>query len=318
MVGIVISLLHRAGLRRHDRASRADPDAVEPRRLHGARRGVRPSVGIVRPRQPASGRRTPDGPPPRAPSAGSSTAPTGSPAARARCRSRTAWSSTCSTPSIAVRHRRADRPPARLLHRAHRPGPSVRHRLHRLDARAADAGPAVLPADGLRLLPVLRHGPIVGATIAFVILAIPSMLAGAYSGLESVDRQTIDAARANGMTEWQILTQVEIPLGAAAHRRRDPGGRAAGDRHRHHRVVRRPRRAGPHHHQRHRAQRLRPDPGRRPPGHHPRPRWSTALFALIQRAHGHPRARRHSPATARRTLRRPARPLARENARDER
>jgi osmoprotectant transport system permease protein len=38
------------------------------------------------------------------------------------------------------------------------------------------------------------------------------MLAGAYSGLESVDRQVIDAARANGMTEWQILMQVEIPL----------------------------------------------------------------------------------------------------------
>jgi osmoprotectant transport system permease protein len=54
---------------------------------------------------------------------------------------------------------------------------------------------------------------IVGATISFVILAIPSMLAGAYSGLESVDRGTIDSARANGMTEWQILTQVEIPLG---------------------------------------------------------------------------------------------------------
>jgi osmoprotectant transport system permease protein len=55
--------------------------------------------------------------------------------------------------------------------------------------------------------------PIVGATISFIVLAIPSMLAGAYSGLESVDRGTIDAARANGMTEWQILTQVEIPLG---------------------------------------------------------------------------------------------------------
>jgi osmoprotectant transport system permease protein len=54
--------------------------------------------------------------------------------------------------------------------------------------------------------------PIVGATISFVILAIPSMPAGAYSGLESVDRSTIDSARANGMTEWQILTQVEIPL----------------------------------------------------------------------------------------------------------
>ncbi len=55
--------------------------------------------------------------------------------------------------------------------------------------------------------------PIVGATIAFVILAIPSMLAGAYSGLESVERDTVDAARANGMTEWQILVHVEIPLG---------------------------------------------------------------------------------------------------------
>jgi len=54
--------------------------------------------------------------------------------------------------------------------------------------------------------------PIVGSTIAFIVLAIPSMLAGAYAGLESVDRQTIDAARANGMTEWQILTKVEIPL----------------------------------------------------------------------------------------------------------
>lgn len=77
-----------------------------------------------------------------------------------------------------------------------------------------------LPTLGLLffLLMVFGHwlsfdtAPIVGATISFVILAIPSMLAGAYAGLESVDRQTIDAARANGMTEWQILIQVEIPL----------------------------------------------------------------------------------------------------------
>ena len=112
--------------------------------------------------------------------------------------------------------------------------------------------------------------PIVGATIAFVILAIPSMLAGAYSGLESVDRQTIDAARANGMTEWQILTQVEIPLALPLI---IGGIRAATlqviatvD----HRVVRRPRRPGPDHHQRHRPQRLRPHPRRCPAGHRPR------------------------------------------------
>jgi osmoprotectant transport system permease protein len=51
-----------------------------------------------------------------------------------------------------------------------------------------------------------------GTMIALVILAIPSILAGAYAGLESVSRQTIDAARASGMTEMQILTRVEIPL----------------------------------------------------------------------------------------------------------
>ena len=35
--------------------------------------------------------------------------------------------------------------------------------------------------------------------IALVILALPPLLAGAYAGLESVDRRTIDAARAMGM-----------------------------------------------------------------------------------------------------------------------
>jgi osmoprotectant transport system permease protein len=50
--------------------------------------------------------------------------------------------------------------------------------------------------------------------IVLVILGIPPMLAGVYSGLESVDRTTIDAARAIGMTEWQVLTKVEVPLGA--------------------------------------------------------------------------------------------------------
>ena len=50
------------------------------------------------------------------------------------------------------------------------------------------------------------------AIFTLVLLAIPPLLAGAYAGLESVDRQTIDAARAMGMTEWQILTKVEVPL----------------------------------------------------------------------------------------------------------
>lgn len=50
------------------------------------------------------------------------------------------------------------------------------------------------------------------AFTALTILAIPSTLAGAYAGIESVDRVTVDAARASGMSEMQILTKVEIPL----------------------------------------------------------------------------------------------------------
>lgn len=49
--------------------------------------------------------------------------------------------------------------------------------------------------------------------LALVLLAVPPLLAGIYSGVESVDPQTVDAARAQGMTEWQILRRVEVPIG---------------------------------------------------------------------------------------------------------
>lgn len=73
-----------------------------------------------------------------------------------------------------------------------------------------------LPSFGLILLLVSLVGVVqrpFAAFAAFVILAIPSILAGAYSGIQAIDRTTIDAARAMGMTEWQILWKVEAPLG---------------------------------------------------------------------------------------------------------
>lgn len=82
-------------------------------------------------------------------------------------------------------------------------------------------GVAVVVTGSLRALPTLgvltfmvlwRGIGLTPAVVALVILAIPPLLAGAYAGLESVDRQTIDAARATGMTEWQVLGKVEIPL----------------------------------------------------------------------------------------------------------
>ena len=70
-----------------------------------------------------------------------------------------------------------------------------------------------LPTLGLLTWFVLLVGiGLTGPTLALVVLAIPPLLAGNYAGLESVDRPTIDAARAQGFTEWQVLSKVEIPL----------------------------------------------------------------------------------------------------------
>lgn len=75
-------------------------------------------------------------------------------------------------------------------------------------------GIRALPTLGLLIILGLAIGIGVEApVIALVVLAIPSVLAGAYAGFEAVDRATIDAARAVGMTEWQIVAKVEIPLG---------------------------------------------------------------------------------------------------------
>lgn len=81
-------------------------------------------------------------------------------------------------------------------------------------AVAAAGAARALPTLGLVTLFALLLGIGLSAPLlAFVVLAVPSLLAGAYAAVESVDPATVDAARAQGMTEWQILTKVEIPLG---------------------------------------------------------------------------------------------------------
>ncbi len=73
-----------------------------------------------------------------------------------------------------------------------------------------------LPSFGLIFLFVMLVGiglRVPAAVVVLMLLAIPPVLAGAYAGFEVIDRRTIDAARAMGMTEWQILWKVEVPLG---------------------------------------------------------------------------------------------------------
>jgi osmoprotectant transport system permease protein len=50
-------------------------------------------------------------------------------------------------------------------------------------------------------------------TAALVILAIPPLLTNSYFAVDGVDRDVVEAARGMGLTERQILTGVELPLG---------------------------------------------------------------------------------------------------------
>jgi len=55
---------------------------------------------------------------------------------------------------------------------------------------------------GLGLLP---------PTVALTLLGVPPLLAGTYAGIANVDPKVVDAATSMGMTNWQVLTRVEVP-----------------------------------------------------------------------------------------------------------
>jgi len=49
---------------------------------------------------------------------------------------------------------------------------------------------------------------------ALVLFAIPPVLTNTYVGVREVDRAAVDAARGMGMSGWQVLRTVELPLAA--------------------------------------------------------------------------------------------------------
>lgn len=73
-------------------------------------------------------------------------------------------------------------------------------------------GLRALPTLGVLLLGVLLFG--LGAApplVALMLLGVPPLLAGTYAGIANVEPTVVDAARAMGMTEAQVLLRVEIP-----------------------------------------------------------------------------------------------------------
>ncbi|WP_376774702.1 ABC transporter permease [Saccharothrix violaceirubra] len=69
-----------------------------------------------------------------------------------------------------------------------------------------------LPTLGLvTFLYLVLGGGTAGVLVGLVVLAIPPVLAGAYAGVQGVDRGVVDAARGMGMTGAQRLWKVEVP-----------------------------------------------------------------------------------------------------------
>lgn len=48
--------------------------------------------------------------------------------------------------------------------------------------------------------------------LALVALALPPMFTNTYTGVREVDQGTVEAARGMGMTEWEVLRGIELPL----------------------------------------------------------------------------------------------------------
>ncbi|MEA4945404.1 MAG: ABC transporter permease subunit [Propionicimonas sp.] len=79
---------------------------------------------------------------------------------------------------------------------------------------ATSGAARALPTLGVLTLAALALGiGLVAPLVALVILAFPSVLAGAYAGVEAINPKVTDAARGMGFSGWQVLGLVEIPLG---------------------------------------------------------------------------------------------------------
>ncbi|MFP7365428.1 ABC transporter permease subunit [Corynebacterium callunae] len=76
----------------------------------------------------------------------------------------------------------------------------------------AGAGRAIPTLGLLTLLGLWLGIGLIAPIIALVVLVIPPLLAGFYSGIASVDPAVVKASRAIGMTESQIIQRVELPL----------------------------------------------------------------------------------------------------------
>lgn len=86
-----------------------------------------------------------------------------------------------------------------------------------LAVNVGNAGRAV-PTYALLVLFVMLPDPLGANTFSFVLalslFSLPPLLTNTYVGMREVDRDVVDAARGVGMSGWQVVRRVELPLAA--------------------------------------------------------------------------------------------------------
>ncbi|HEY8472987.1 MAG TPA: ABC transporter permease [Natronosporangium sp.] len=91
-----------------------------------------------------------------------------------------------------------------------------------LGHRRVGGGPVVVVSNVTLAIPVLASLTVLRVTVtghtqwvvivALAVFAIPPLLANAYTGIRQVDPEVRDAATGMGLSGWQLLLRVELPL----------------------------------------------------------------------------------------------------------
>jgi osmoprotectant transport system permease protein len=75
-----------------------------------------------------------------------------------------------------------------------------------------NAGRAIPELAAIALVAVVIGVGVPTLTIVLAVLGIPPILTNTFVGIRQVDRASIDAARGSGMTGFQVVRKVELPL----------------------------------------------------------------------------------------------------------
>lgn len=77
---------------------------------------------------------------------------------------------------------------------------------------ASNVGRAV-PSFGIIIIAFIASGRgVIPVFITLIAMAIPPIVTNAYVGVRQVDREVRDAASGMGLTGWQLVRQVEVPM----------------------------------------------------------------------------------------------------------